>query len=168
MQSSLLDFWIEQIPNDARDVFARGNLPFEFRDFQIQVPVIHALHDFAFENFFQLFQIKNHARDGIRLSGDGNFERVIVAVPVWIVAFAKIALVLPRRERGIVIDMRSGELDFARQIDHISTIRANPSWMHSEPRPHTPCPSTQLCPAHSCGRMRAELQRREKQPVCSR
>src|SRR5256885_1856690 len=75
---------------------ARGNLRLEFRHFEIQVTMIHALHDFAFENFFQVLQIEDHSGDGIRFAGDCNFKSVIVAVAVRIVALAKNAFVLRR------------------------------------------------------------------------
>src|SRR5208283_3089435 len=54
----------------------------------------------------------------VRLTRHGDFERVIVAVAMGIVALAKNAPVLLRGERGVMVEMRSRELDFARQVHH--------------------------------------------------
>jgi hypothetical protein len=40
-------------------------------------------------------------------------------VPMRIIAFAEDAPVLLRGQSGIVVKMRSGKLEFARQVDHI-------------------------------------------------
>src|SRR5208282_3910177 len=42
----------------------------------------------------------------------------VVPMAVGIIALAKNALVFRRAERGVVIEMRSRELDFARQVHH--------------------------------------------------
>src|SRR5260221_11157534 len=89
VQFSLRDFWIEQIPDYAGDIFARRNLALEFRNFEIQVTMIHALHDFAFENFFQVLQVEDHSGDGIRFAGAANLKSEVVAVTVRIIALAK-------------------------------------------------------------------------------
>lgn len=80
--------------------------------------MVHALHHFALENFFQIFQVQNHSGCGVRLARDSHFEGVVVAVAMRIIAFPKDAPVFLRREIRIVIKVRGGELDFAREEDH--------------------------------------------------
>src|SRR5258708_7075598 len=80
--------------------------------------MIHALHDFAFENLFQFFQIQHHAGHRIRLALDGYFQRVIVPVAVRVIALSKDSTVLLSRKIRVVVDMRGGKLDFSREKNH--------------------------------------------------
>jgi hypothetical protein len=76
--------------------------------------MVHALRNFAIQDLFQLLQIKNHSGDRIGLASDSDFKRVVVAMAMRIIAFAEDAPVLFRGQSGIVVQMRSGELEFAR------------------------------------------------------
>ncbi len=80
--------------------------------------MVEAGHDFAFENIFQFSEIEDHSGAGIRLAGDGDFENVIVAVSMRIIAFAENALVLGGGKFRVVIKVRGGKFDFARQANH--------------------------------------------------
>ncbi len=95
---------------------------FQFRDFVIQKTVIHALRDFSIQNFFELLQIEHHSGDRIGFAGDGDFQSVVVAVAVWIIAFAEDAPVLFRGQSGIVVQVRGGKFEFARKVDDFVAI----------------------------------------------
>ena len=120
---SVDDFWVEQFPDDARDVFAGRDLARQFGNFVIQEAVIHAIHDFALEDVFQLFQVENHASHGIRFAGNRDFENVIVSVAVRIIALAKNPAVLLIRKFRIVVEVSRGEFDFACDAD-VGHVRA--------------------------------------------
>ncbi len=118
MQFSLFDLRIKEPPNHTRDVFACGNLTGELGNFVIQKAVVHALHHFAFKNLFQIFQVQHHSGDRIGFSGDGYLKSIVVPVAVRIIAFPEDAAIFFRREIWIVVKVRGGELDFAREQDH--------------------------------------------------
>ena len=96
MQPPLRNLWLEELPDDAGNIFAGGNLAGELRHFVVQMTMIHTLHDFAFENAFQFFQVQHHAGDGIGFALDRHLQRVIVAVAMGIIALPKNAAVLLR------------------------------------------------------------------------
>ena len=75
--------------------------------------MVHRVEDFAVHDFFELFQIDDETGAGIDFSFDRDFESVVVAVAVGVVALAEDATVFFRREVGIVIVVRSGEFGFA-------------------------------------------------------
>ena len=50
--------------------------------------------DLALEDVLELFEVDDEAADGVDLSGDGDFEGVVVAVSVAVGALAEDALVL--------------------------------------------------------------------------
>ena len=50
--------------------------------------------DLALEDGFQVFEVDDEAGDGVYLASYGDFERVVVAVPIAIGALAEDAFVL--------------------------------------------------------------------------
>ena len=90
----------------------------KFGDFFVEEAVVHGVEDFAVHDFLELFEIDDEAGARIDFAFHRNFEGVIVSVPVGVVALAKDAEVLFRREAGIVVVVRGREFGFACQIDH--------------------------------------------------
>ena len=80
--------------------------------------MVHGVEDFAVHDFFELLEIDNESGARIDFAFDRDFERVVVAVSVGIVALAKKTLVLFRSEIRIVIVVRGGKFGFAGQINH--------------------------------------------------
>jgi len=118
MQISARNLRLQKSPDDGGNVLAGRNLPGEFGNFIIQKPVIHAVGDFALQNFFQFLEVKHHARGRIGLARYSYFQHVIVTVTMRIIALPKDAPILLRRESRIMVEMRRGELDFARNVNH--------------------------------------------------
>src|SRR5467141_1746675 len=118
MQPALGDFGLQQLPDYASNVLTSRNLSGQFSDVVIEMTMIHALHDFAFENLFQFFQVQDHAGHRIRLALDGYFQRVIVPVAVRVIALPEDSTVLLSRKIRVVINMRGGKLDFSREKNH--------------------------------------------------
>ncbi len=125
MQISMRDFRLEQPPDDRRDVFARRNLPREFRHFIIEKAMIHPVAHFALQNFLEFLQVQHHSRGRVRLARHGHFEHIVVPVPMRVIALPKDAPVLLGRKRRVVIQMRRRKLDFACQIDHSANETAS-------------------------------------------
>src|SRR5438309_4972273 len=84
--------------------------------------MVHALHDFLFENLFQFFQIQHHAGDWIGLALDSHLQRVIMTMAMGIVALTKNTAVFLGRKIWVVVEMRSGKLDFAREENHTRLV----------------------------------------------
>src|SRR5258708_34656809 len=101
MQTALPDFRFQQFPNYAGDVLTSRNLSGQFSDLVIEMTMIHALHDFAFENLFQFFQVQHHAGHRIRLALNGYFQRVIWPVAVSVIALPKDSTVLLSRKTRV-------------------------------------------------------------------
>ncbi len=51
--------------------------------------MVHGVEDFAVHDFLELLEVDDEARARVDLALDRNFERVVVAVSVGIVAFAE-------------------------------------------------------------------------------
>ena len=62
---------------------------------------------------FEVFEIDDEAGDGIDFAGDGDFERVVVAVAVAVGALAEDALVLLLRPGVVPVVVGGGEFGFA-------------------------------------------------------
>ena len=90
----------------------------EFGDFFVEEAVVHGVEHFAVHDFFELFEIDDEAGAGIDFAFYRDFERVVVAVAVGVVAFAEDAAVFFRSEIRVVVVVRCGEFGFAREIDH--------------------------------------------------
>src|SRR5437667_8395309 len=122
MQPALRNFRLEKLPDDSRNILASRNLARQLRHFIVQMAMVHAPHDFLFENLFQFFQIQHHAGDGIGLALDGYLQRVIMTMAMGIVALTKNTAVLLGRKIRVVVEMRSRKLDFAREENHDGLI----------------------------------------------
>lgn len=107
------DLGLENSPESSDEFFAGWNFAGQFRNFVIQVTMIEARGYFVVENFLEFIEVKNHSGFRVGLAGDGDFQNVIVAVTVRIVAFAEDAAVLLRGEFRIVINVRGGEFKFS-------------------------------------------------------
>ena len=94
-------------------IFGRRNLGKEFGDFFVEKAVVHGIEDFAVHDFFELFEIDDEAGAGIDFTFHRDFEGVVVAVAVGVIAFAEDAAVFVRREAGIVVIVRGGEFSFS-------------------------------------------------------
>ncbi len=81
-----------------REIFRGRNLGEEFRDFFVQEAVVHGVEDFAVHDFFELLEIDDKAGAGIDFAFHRDFESVVVAVAVGVIAFAEDAAVLFRSE----------------------------------------------------------------------
>ena len=79
----------EALPDGDGDIFCGGNLGEEFRDFFVEEAVVHGIEDLALHDFLELLEIDDEAGAGIDFAFDGDFERVVMAVSVGIVALAE-------------------------------------------------------------------------------
>src|ERR1700676_74200 len=147
MQLSLLDLRIEQLPNDAGDVLAGRDLSGEFGNFVIQKAMVHALHHFALEYFLQIFQVQDHACYWVGFSGDGHLEGVVMPMSMRVIAFAKDATILFQREIRIVVEVRGGEFDFAREENHGVWLVGTSILARREESPQLPVLSIQPSPS---------------------
>src|SRR5262249_62359643 len=95
-------------------------------------------------------------------AGDGDFQCVVMAVAMRIVALTEDAPVLFRGKRRIVVYVRRREFDFARQINHSDSMRVTLWKRRLELRLDTPCPSNPLYRVRSSDRKRAEPRRKAK------
>src|SRR4051812_42101417 len=119
VETSLLQLGFETLPNSDGDVLSGGDTGGEFHDFFIQEAMVHGIENFAMHYLFQLLEVDDEARLRVDFPFHRNFERVVVAVAVGIVALAKKAKVFFRREVRIVIVVRCGEFRFTSKVDHI-------------------------------------------------
>ena len=80
--------------------------------------MVERVEHFPVHDVFQLLEVDHKARPPIDRTRHRNFERVVVSVPVRVIAFAKKTRVLFRRECRIVIVVRRREFGFASEVDH--------------------------------------------------
>src|ERR1700683_4582593 len=118
IKTALRNFGRKQVPNYNCDVLTRGDQALQLWHLIIQEAVVHPLHHFIFKQVLQLAKIEHHPSSRIGLPFHSNLERVIVSVPMRIIALAENALVLLGGKSWIVVEVRSGALAFARQRDH--------------------------------------------------
>src|SRR5882672_9387300 len=100
----------EPLPADDGEVFGGRNEVQKLGNFFIQKAVVERLEDFAVHEGFELLQVDDEAGGSVDFPFHGYFEDVVVAVSVGVVALAEHALVFLRREGGVVVEMRGGEL----------------------------------------------------------
>src|SRR5260370_39668037 len=74
VQFALRNPRLEQLPNNARNVFASRNLPGQFRHLVIQVAVIPAPHDLPLPNLLQFLPLPHHSAYRIPLPPPGDFH----------------------------------------------------------------------------------------------
>lgn len=71
-------------PDFNGNVFRGWNHYVERWDFFIEMTVIHRLHHLLIHQILQIFQVVDHARNGIHIPTQGHFQNEIVAVPIAI------------------------------------------------------------------------------------
>ena len=76
--------------------------------------MIHGADHFFFKDVFEVFQIEDHAGDGIRLAFDRDLHDVVVAMAVAVGAFAVERAIFIVAELGKTADVRSGKVCAAR------------------------------------------------------
>ena len=94
----------------------------KFRHLFVQEAVVHGVQHLAVQDFLQLLEVDHEAGARIDFAFDRDFERVVVAVAVRVVALAENPLVLFRSEVRIVVVVRCCEFGFASEIDHSSAF----------------------------------------------
>jgi len=67
---------------------------------------------------FRSVRSSTNARPWIGLAGNRDFERVVMSVPMRIIALAEDAPVLLGRKSRIVVEMRGRKFDLARDRNH--------------------------------------------------
>src|ERR1700722_10566777 len=113
MVLGLLQFGFETLPDGDGEIFRRRNAGEKFGYFFVQEAMVHGVEHFAMHDFLELLEIDDEAGAGIDLAPHGDFEGVVMAVAVGVVALAEDAAVLLGREVGVVVIVRRGELGFA-------------------------------------------------------
>src|SRR5580704_15019398 len=112
------NFAVEALPDSGGDIFRSGIRSLELGHFEIEMPMIVDADHFAFEDGLQVFEIDDEAGNGIDLTGDGEFEGVVVAVSIAIGAFAEGAAILVLGPGVVPVIVGGGEFGFAGEQDH--------------------------------------------------
>src|SRR6266481_3174208 len=107
------DLGIEYAPEREDDVLGCWNNSLHEGHVEIEVLVVHDIDDLAFDDFLELGKVADIPRFGVDLTLDRDIERVVVTVPVRIVAFSEQPRVL-----------RVGEL---RIMDAVGGIEPHPA-----------------------------------------
>jgi hypothetical protein len=111
------DSRLENLPELDDDVLGGGNDSLHEVDVEIEVPVINFARDLALDDVAKPGEIENVASALFDLAFDRNLERVVMTVPVGIVAFPERGLVLFVAERRIENAMGRIERHPARDSD---------------------------------------------------
>src|SRR5208282_5333429 len=109
MQLRRVEFRGEALPDDDGEVLSR-------RDHRRNSG--RELGYFLVHDVLQLLQVDDESRLGIDRAFNGDFESVVMAVSVGIIALAEDALVLLRSKPRIVIEVRCGKFRFACEKNH--------------------------------------------------
>ena len=110
---SAFQLWLEALPHRDCQIFRRRNFGEKLWNFLVEEAMIHGVEHLAVHDFLELLEVDHKSRARIDFALHRDFERVVVAVSVRIVALAEDALVFFRREVGIMVVMRGGEFGFA-------------------------------------------------------
>src|ERR1022692_1857723 len=121
VQPGALELGGQALPDGYRDVFRGGDFVQELRYLFIEETVVHGVEHFAVDDFFELLEVDYETGAGVDFAFYRDFERVVVAVAIRVIALAEDAAVFFRSERRIVVVVRCGEFSFAREIDHKSS-----------------------------------------------
>ena len=122
MQPGSIQLSCQTVPDCNCQVFRSGNFIAELGHFFVEMAMIEVIDHFPVHQLLEPFQIDDEAGALVHRARYGDFERVIVPVSMRIVAFAEDALVLFRRKFGIVIEVRSGKLRLASEINHACAL----------------------------------------------
>ena len=106
------------MPDGDGQIFRRWDAGEELGNLFIEEAVVHRIEHFPVHDFLKFFGIDDEAGATINVAFDGDFERVVVAVAVRVIALAEQAKVFFRSEIRVVVVMRGGEFGFTRQINH--------------------------------------------------
>ena len=128
VQAGLLQLWLQTLPDGNGDVFSSWNFREKLGDLFVEEAVVHRVKDFAVHHFLELFEVDDEARAWIDFAFHRNFERVVVAVAMRVIAFSEQAEVLFSGERRVVVVVRGGKLGFAGEINHacVRSLRRTP------------------------------------------
>src|SRR4051812_1446451 len=74
--------WLEFVPERDHKVFGRGNDAAEEVHFVVEIAVIALVHDRGVEDILEVAEIHDAAGVGIRLATEGDFQNVVVSVPM--------------------------------------------------------------------------------------
>src|SRR5580658_6567729 len=118
MQFGGCEFGSEPLPDHDGQIFGGRGSGEELGNFLVQEAMVEGIEHFPAHDVFQLLEIDDETGARIDSAFHCNFESVVVAVSVRIIALAEDALLLFRSEIRIVIVVRSGEFGFASQVDH--------------------------------------------------
>ena len=113
VQLCFLELRFQALPDCDCQIFRGRNLSEKFRDLLVEEAVVHGVEHFVVHHFLELLEIDDETRVGIDLALYRDFQRVVVAVPVRVVALSEDAAILFGRKVGIVIIVRGGEFSFA-------------------------------------------------------
>ncbi len=80
--------------NDGGDVFDRWIERAEFFAIDIEMFVVEEVEHVLFYELLQEVDGEDLAGEGVQFSGDGNFQLIVMAMAVWIVAAAEQVAVL--------------------------------------------------------------------------
>src|SRR2546423_1476825 len=88
------DLRLENLPERSDDVLRSRDDVLHERHVEIEVPVVHHARDLLLDDLLQLGQIEDISGLGVGLAFDRNVQRVVVAVPVLVVALPEESRVL--------------------------------------------------------------------------
>jgi len=106
------------LPESHREIFGRGIDPAQPLNVVVQVLVVAGLDDLLARHPVNFIQIDQHARFGLGRPAQSHAHRVVVAVPVEIVALAEDFVVALGFPVGIVEPVGRGESEFARDFEN--------------------------------------------------
>src|SRR6185312_4487561 len=112
------DFAVEAVPDGDGDVFRGWDARGKLGHFEVQVAVVVNRDDLALQDVLELLQIDDEAGDGIDLAGDGDLQRVVVAMPIAVGTFAEEARVLLCRPGSVPVVVGGGEFGFTSEKNH--------------------------------------------------
>src|SRR5215469_12667457 len=118
MQTRAFELSFEALPNGDCQILSCRNLREEFGNFLVKEPMIHSVEDFPMHDLLELLEIDDEPGTLINLPLHRNFERVVMAMSIRIIALAEQVLVLFRGEDRIVVIVRGGKFGFAGQVNH--------------------------------------------------
>src|SRR5262249_59021967 len=113
MELSRAELRLQALPNADGKVFGSRNPSSELGDLLVEEAVSECIEDFAVHDVFEVFEVDDEASGRIDLALDRNFQRVVMAVPVGIIAFAEDPLVLLWGEVRVVVVVRGGKFSLA-------------------------------------------------------
>src|SRR5208282_1277053 len=118
VQLGMFELGDQALPDGDSDDLGGGDLVQEFGDLFVEEAMVHGIEDLAVHDVFESLEVDNEAGARIDFSLYRDFQCVVVAMAVGVVAFAEDTAILFRSELRVVVVVRGGEFSFAREIDH--------------------------------------------------